>query len=235
MVPARAEPGAPFSPAPGGVGFEQWDVNAWDYNGRFCSVPGGIAGPSGRDGSGIVCFIASASSSGVTSATNLEIYVFDANNGGNAVAVTPGVTNGTANALNHMYMSVGGNVLAFQRSRTTSISGNSRTVLNGDNDLGVVINLHEVLQGAPPDVFWISQDRSHGHSVAFVGEGTPAGPGSIIFSDGASGGNSTWDQRRLQIGTLSPSPSFASLDNVNSFYEVIAGGRLIADDPTNSG
>ncbi len=227
-------PFAPFSPAPGGVGFEQFDVNAWNYNNRFCSVPGGIPGPSGRDGSGIVCFIASASTSGVTNSTNLEIYVFDANNGGNAVALTSGLTNGTSNAINHMYLSVGANVLAFHRAETTGVSGNSRAVLNGNNDLGVVTNIHDVLLGAAPIAFWISEDRSHGHSVAFVGEGTPAGPGSIIFSDGASGSNSTWDQRRLRIGTLSASPSFANLDNVNSFYEVIAGGRLLADNPTNS-
>ncbi len=97
-----------------------------------------------------------------------------------------------------------------------------------------MVNLHDVLQGAVPIAFWISEDRSHGHSVAFVGEGTPAGPGSIIFSDGASGSSSTWDKRRLRIGTLSANPAFATLDTVNSFYEVIAGGRLLADDPTTS-
>ena len=227
------EPFEPFSPHAATVGFEQFDVNAWNYDNRFAGSPAGVVNPaSGRDASGILFLVASDASAGATSAVDLEVYVLDGNVGGDMVALTSDVTDGTANAINHLYASSDANILVGQRAETTANSGSSRTRLNNDNDLFVVANVHAVLGGAAPDAFVLSAGASHGSSVALVGEGTAPGPQALIFSSAASSGSNTaWDDRTLKIALLQPSAAYDVIDSTQSHYAVLAGGRKLDDDP----
>jgi len=223
------DPFVPFSTHPNTVGFEQFDCNAWNYEGRFAASPSG-AFFNGRDGSGIVFVAASDATAGPLSATDLEVYVFDANIGGSMIALTSGVTTGTANAINRIYVSTDGNIMACQRCPTAADGGASRALLNGNNDLVVVNNVHEVLAGGAPNAFVLSAGKSHGTAVAFVGEGTAAGPQAIIFSVAASGGNQTWDDRQLMSAALVPGAIPTTLDSTQSHYVVLAGKRTLDDD-----
>jgi hypothetical protein len=229
---------APFEPfllhSPS-IGFEQFDGNAWNYENRFFAVPAGtVYEPSGRDGAGIVFVIASDSSAGATSATDLEVYAFDANVGGEMVNLTSAVTDGTANAINHLYASADGNVLVGQRCKTTASSNSGRSKLNGDNDLFAVRNVHAALGGAAPDAVVVSAEKSHGASVAFVGDGTPTGPQAVIYSSADKGSNSTWDDRTLKIGVLESNTTPSVLDSTTSHYTILSGGRKLDDDPFTS-
>jgi len=216
-----------------GVGFEQWDCNAWNYSNRMAAVPGGVTDPaSGRDGAGIVFIIGSDASAGTASATDLEVYVFDANIGGDLIPLTSDVTDGTSNAINHLAVSADGNILVGQRAKTTSNSGNSRAILNSRNDLFAVTNVHAVLAGAAPNAFFVSEGMSHGSTVAFIGEGK--GPQALVFSSGDSGNdNRTWDERTLKIAVLQPGATFEVLDGTRSHYVVLSGGRKTDDIATN--
>jgi hypothetical protein len=122
-------PFTPFSPHAATIGFEQFDCNAWNYEMRFKSVPGGVF-VNGRDGAGILCVIASDSSAGAGSATDLEVYVMDTNIGSNLTVLTSAVTTGTSNAINHLSMSGEGNVIAGQIAKTAASSAGSRAILN---------------------------------------------------------------------------------------------------------
>jgi len=226
-------PYAPFSPHPSTVGLEQIEVNSFNYEDRFFAVPAGVTNPtSGRDGGGLVFFVASASSAGATSATDLEVYVFDANAGGDAVVLTPNVTTGTANAINHLYVSTDGNVLAGHRSRTTLLSRDNRGPLNGNSDLFVVTNVHAALNGSPPDDFVVSSALSHGSTVGFVGDGTVAGPQAIVFSAGpVAADNLTWDDRTLRLAPLRPGAPVTTIDSTLSHYGVLSASRKLADNP----
>ncbi|NJN14097.1 MAG: hypothetical protein HC813_00030 [Planctomycetes bacterium] len=214
----------PFRPTPTGVGFEQFDANSLGYENRFAASPGGIVyPPSGRDASGVLCFIASASAAGVTSATDLEVYVMDVNVGGDARVVTAAVTDGTANAINHLYMSADGNFLVGQRTKSASNSRDSRAAINGDNDIFAVTNLHAVIAvDAVPTAFIISAGMSHGSTMAFVGEGTATGPQALVYSVATKGGNTTWDDRTLKIGLLAEGVPPSTLDSTQSHYVVLA-------------
>ncbi|MHC5052112.1 MAG: hypothetical protein ACYTGK_16060, partial [Planctomycetota bacterium] len=225
------DPYVPFSPHAATIGFEQFDVNSFNYENRFCAVPGGVTyGPSGRDGAGIVFVIASDSSAGATSAADLEVYVFDANVGGGFVTLTAGVTDGTSNAINHLYASADGNYLVGQRCRTTVKSGATRVALNGESDLFVVADVHAALAGAAPNAFVASAGMSHGSSVGFVGEGTPTGPQALVFSAGPKGDNLSWANRTLRITLLRPQAGVSFLDKTKSHYVVLAGTRKADDD-----
>jgi hypothetical protein len=200
-------------------------------------VPGGVEyAPSGHDGGGIVFVIGSASSAGATSSTDLEVYAFDANNGGQLVALTSDATDGTANALNHLYASADANFLVVQRTKTTSDSGDTRSLLNNTNDLIAVTNVHAaVFDGAPATSFVVSEQLSHGSSVAFVGEGTVTGPQAVIYSAGTKGtSNTTWDDRQLRLSLLAPGAPPQILDTTKSHYFVLSGTRKVDDDPTTS-
>jgi len=228
------DPFDPFSTHGNTIGFEQFDVHAWNYEGRFGAVPGGVVNPStGRDGGGIVFVIGSDSTAGATSSTDLEVYAFDANIGSNLVALTSDVTDGTKNAINHLYVSTDGSHVAGQRTKTTADSGDSRAVLNGDSDLFVVTNVHEALTGAAPTAFIVSAGMSHGATVAFVGEGTATGPQAVIYSSATKGGNSTWDDRTLKVGLFAAGTVPAVLDTTQSHYVVHSGGRKQDDDPVS--
>ena len=87
------------------VGFEQINVNAFDYSSRFCAVPG----------SGIVLCVANDTSSDKETCNNLEVYAFDADHGGYMEVLSSDVTPGGSNAINHMYLSSNGECLVFQR------------------------------------------------------------------------------------------------------------------------
>jgi len=225
------DPFTAFSPHPNTVGFEQFDCNAWNYESRFAAVPGGVSF-NGRDGAGILCVIASDASAGAGSATDLEVYAMDANMGTDLVALTSAVTTGSANAINHLYLAANGNVLAGHIARTASTS---RAVLNSNNNLFVVTNIHEVIAGGTPNAILVSENMSHGASVAFVGDGSPAGPQAIIFSSGtASSSNSSWTGRTLKAAPLVSGAIATVLDSVGSHYVVLSGGRKLDDDPTNS-
>jgi len=223
------DPFTPFSPHPGTVGFEQFDCNAWNYEGRFAAVPGGVSF-EGRDGSGIVFVVASDAAAGPLSATDLEVYAFDSNMGGTMIALTSAVTPGIANAINRLTVSADGNVMACQRCQTAADGGASRAKLNGDTDLVVVNNVHAVLDGAAPNAFVVSSGQSHGTSVAFVGEGSAAGPQAIVYSAGPSGGNQTWDDRTLYAAPLVPGAAPSLMDGTKSHYTVLAGKRKLDDD-----
>jgi hypothetical protein len=226
------DPWVPFSTHGSTIGFEQFDCNAWNYEGRFAAAPGGVLNPvSGRDGAGIVFVIGSDASAKATSATDLEVYAFDANIGGNLVALTSDVTDGTQNAINHLYVSTDGNYLAGQRAKTTVDSGDNRAILNGESDLFVVTNVHEALNGATPLAFVVSEGMSHGASVGFVGDGTPAGAQALVYSSAPKGGNTTWDDRTLKVGLFASGTQPAVLDPTPSHYVVHGGGRKLDDDP----
>jgi len=225
------KPFVPFIPHSSTIGFEQFDCNAWNYEGRFFSVPAGVVfPPSGRDGAGIVFIIGSDSSAGATSAIDLEVYAFDANVGGALVALTSGITTGSANAINHLYASADGNFLVGQRSSATS-SNSSRAELNGDNDIFVVNNVHAALEGAPANAFFLSESLSHGSTYAFVGEGTATGPQALIFSAGTKGDNRTWATRQLWLGVLQAGAAPLMLDATRSHYTVLGGSRKLDDNP----
>jgi hypothetical protein len=230
------EPYEPFTTHGSSIGFEQFDCNGFNYAGRFFAVPGGVEyAPSGRDGGGIVFVIGSASSAGAKSSTDLEVYAFDANNGGQLVALTSDATDGTQNALNHMYASADANFLMVQRTKTTADSGDNRGKLNGENDLIAVTNVHAaVFDGAPANSFVVSSQLSHGSSVAFVGEGTVTGPQAVIYSAGAKGTNTTWDDRELRLSLLAEGAPPQILDTTKSHYFVLSGTRKVDDDPTTS-
>jgi len=229
------DPYVPFSPHPGTIGFEQFDVNSFNYDNRFCAVPGGVTyRPSGRDGAGIVFVIASDSSAGATSATDLEVYAFDANVGGGFVTLTADVTDGTSNAINHLYASANGNHLVGQRCKTTVKSGATRAALNGNSDLFVVADVHAALDGVTPNAFVLSEAMSHGSTVAFVGESTDAGPRALVFSAGPRGDNQSWDNRTLQTSLLQPDAQAEILDKTESHYVVLAGVRKVNDNPDTS-
>jgi len=225
-------PFTPFSPHANTVGFEQFDCNAWNYENRFKSVPGGVS-VNGHDGAGILCVIASDASAGAGSATDLEVYVMNANLGTNLIALTSGITTGTANAINHLSMSADGGVLAGQIAKTTANSNGSRAILNSNTDLFVVTNLHEVLAGGTPNALVVSQGQSHGASIAFVGEGTGGGPQAIVYSSGSAGSsNTTWSTRTLKSIALVPGAVPTVLDTTQSHTVVLAAGRKLADNPT---
>jgi len=228
-------PYAAFTPHAATVGLEQIDANAFQYSNRFFAVPAGVTNPaSGRDGAGLVFFIASAASAGATSATDLEVYVFDANVGGDAVVLTPNVTTGTANAINHLYVSADGSVVAGHRSATTANSRDNRAILNGSSDLWVCNNVHQALAGSPPNNFIVSAGQSHGSTMAFIGEGSASGPQAVVFSSAPSGGNDTWDDRTLKAAVLAANATAVELDNARSHYAVLAGARRLDDDPNSA-
>jgi hypothetical protein len=228
-------PYTPFSPHGSSVGFEQFDVNSWNYENRFAAVPGGVTLPvTGRSGAGILCVIASDAAAGALSATDLEVYAMDADIGGDLMALTSNVTTGSANAINYLYLSMDGNVLVGQRAETTANSANSRAALTGDSDLFAVTNIHDVLAGGVPNDFIVSAGRSHGSSVAFIGEGTNAGAQAVIFSAAPSGANATWAQRTLNVSVLQAGSTAVILDSTQSHYVVLAGGRKLDDFASRS-
>jgi hypothetical protein len=227
-------PFTPFSPHAATVGFEQFDCNAWNYENRFKSVPGGVV-LNGRDGAGILCVIASDSAAGAGSATDLEVYVMDTNIGSNLTVLTSAVTTGTSNAINHLSMSGEGNVIAGQIAKTTTSSNSTRAILNSNTDLFVVTNVHAVLAGSAPTAFIVSTAQSHGASVAFVGEGTGGGPQALIYSSGASGSsNTTWATRTLKSVPLSVGAVPTVLDSTQSHTVVLAAGRRLNDNPVTA-
>jgi hypothetical protein len=110
-----------------------------------------------------------------------------------------------------------------------------RAVLNSNNYLFVVTNIHAVVYGgATASAFYVSQAQSHGSTVAFVGEGTTSGPQAIIFSSGASStSNSSWATRTLKASPLVAGQNPTTMDSTQSHYVVLDGGRLTTDDPDN--
>ena len=209
-------------------------MNSFNYENRFAAVPKGVVFPaSGRDGDGVVFVIASDASAGATSPTDLEVYVMDANIGGDMTALTGDVTTGTANAVNHLYVSTDGNVVVGQRCKTSAKSGGSRATLNGDSDLFAVTNVHEVLAGGAPVSFVLSAGMSHGSAVGFVGEATVTGPQALVYSAAPKGTNTTWKNRKLMLVPLVPGGQPAVLDDTASHYVVLGGTRVLDDDPTS--
>ncbi len=214
-------PYTPFLPHPASVGFEQFDCNSWNYENRFAASPG----------SGTLCVVASDASAGAGSATDLEVYAMDADLGTDLVPLTSAVTTGTANAINHLCLSADGNVLAGQVSRSAASGANGRAFLNGTSDLFVVRNVRAVFQGATPDAFVVSEGRSHGASLAFVGEGAPGGPQAVVYSAGPAGTtNASWATRTLLGAPLAPGAVATPLDSTPSHYAVLAAGRKEDDD-----
>jgi hypothetical protein len=229
-------PWEPFSTHGSSIGFEQFDCHAWNYQGRFAAVPGGVkALQSGRDGAGIVFVIGSDAASGATSPTDLEVYAFDSNIGGDLVSLTGAVTDGTQNAINHLFVSTDGNSLIGQRTKTSDDSGDTRSRINNQNDLFCVTNVHAALNGATPDAFILSANQSHGSSVAFVGDGTATGPAAVVYSSAtASTSNTSWATRTLKIVPMAPGATPVVLDSTASHYVVLSGGRKLDDDPFTS-
>ncbi|MCK6458668.1 MAG: hypothetical protein L6Q95_02080, partial [Planctomycetes bacterium] len=234
ISPVR-DPYVAFSTHPATIGFEQFDCNAWSYENRFAASPGGVSF-NGRDARGILCIIGSDASAGAGSPTDLEVYVMDTNLGTNLRVLTSSVTSGTANAINHIYLSADGNMLAGQVSKTAGSSATTRAPLNSNSDLFVVTNIHAVLGGATPGAVVLSTGQSHGATVAFVGDGTLAGPQALVYSSGAasSSSNSTWSTRTLKAVPLVAGAVPASLDNVQSTYSVLSGGRKLDDNATTA-
>jgi len=228
------EPLVAFKAHGTGVSFEQMEWKGWILASRIAASPGGITnGQTGRDGDGIVFIIGSDSASS-TSSTNLEIYALNANLGGECVALTSAVTTGSSNAINYLYPSMDGNTIVAQRSDQTN-SRSSRTQLTTSNDIIAVTNVHDVLyDGASPEAFIVSEDASHGSSVAFVGDGTPAGAVALVYSWADGTGNTTWDERNLYIGLLAEGAGRSVLDTVESHYAILSGGRKQDDDAASA-
>ncbi|HEX5137116.1 MAG TPA: hypothetical protein VFY93_09100, partial [Planctomycetota bacterium] len=218
-------PYTPFLPHASTVGFEQFDCNAWCYESRFAASPG----------TSILCVVASDASAGAGSATDLDVYAMDADSGTDLVPLTPAVTGGTANAINHLYLSADGNVLLGQVSRTAASSANGRGFLNGTSDLFAVRNVREAVLGAKPDAFVLSAARSHGASLALVGEGALGGAQAVVFSAGTAGTtNVSWAGRTLWSAPLAPGAVPTLLDGAASHYAVLAAGRKEDDDPASA-
>ena len=161
-----------------------------------------------------------------------DVHAFDANTGGELFGLTDALTTGSTNAINHMYVSMDGNTLIGQRSSSSSSRG-SRVTLTTNNDLFAVTNTHDVLfSGATPRAFYVSTGRSHGSSVALVGEGTPTGPQAVVFSVASSAkGQTSWDERQLLLSILAPAANAVTLDDELSHYAVVAAGRKLNDNP----
>jgi hypothetical protein len=233
---AGHDPYEPFILHGDTIGFQQFETNAWNYESRFAAAPAGVVyPPSGRDGSGIVFIIGSDPAGGAESATDLEVYAFDSNVGGDLMVLTSDVTDGTSNAINHLYVSADGNFLVGQRAKVSSDAGSGagRAPLNGDADLFAVTNVHDVLDGAQPQAFIVSGGMSHGSSVAFVGENTATGPQALVYSSASKGDNKTWVDRTLKIGLLAPGASPQEIDGTKSHYFVLGGSRVLGDVPTD--
>ena len=152
---------------------------------------------------------------------------FDADRGGDLVVLTPQVTDGAANAINHIRLSPDGSVLVGQRARTGDSSSASREILNGRTDLFAVTNVRAALDGATPEAFVLSAVASHGTTTAFLGDP----PRALVFSAAAAGGNETWDDRTLRIVPLAPNRPAETLDGTRSHYTALSVSRLLADDP----
>ncbi len=218
-------PYTPFIPHADTVGFEQFDCNSWNYENRFASSPG----------TSILCVIASDASAGAGSATDLEAYAMDADLGTDLVPLTSAVTTGATSAINHLCLSANGDVLAGQVSATAASSANGRAFLNGNSDLFVVRNVRGAVLGATPDAFVVSKGRSHGASLAFVGEAALAGPQAVVFSSGPPGAtNASWTSRTLVVAPLAQAAVAAPLDQTLSHYAVLAAGRKEDDDATSA-
>ena len=233
------EPYEPFVTHQKSIGFEQFDCNSWPYECRFYAVPGGVeyaggAPGSARDGSGLIFVIGSDSSAGASESTDLEVYAFDANSGGGLVCLTSNVTDGTENAINHLFVSADGNYLVGQRCKTATSSDGSRVKLNNLTDLFVVTNVHAaVFQGQAPNDFILSEQMSHGSTVAFIGSGTPTGAQALVFCSadpGSTPSNSVWAERTLKIVLLAEGSTPTTLDSTESHYVVLAGSRKVNDD-----
>ena len=133
-----------------------------------------------------------------------------------------------------MYPSMDGNTIVAQRSNETN-SRDTRTQLTTQNDIIAVTNVHDVLfNGASPNAFTVSSNASHGSTVAFVGDGTPAGAVALVYSHATGSGNTTWDERNLYIGLLVPGAGRAALDTVESHYTILSGGRKLDDNPNSA-
>ena len=202
---------------------------------RFFAVPAGSVNTgSGRDGDGIVFVIGSDASAGAQDPYDLEVYAFDANNGGDMVCLTSNVTDGDDNAINHIYASADGNFLVGQRAEYSLTSNDTRAPLQHDTDIFAVNNVHAALfDGAVPNDFMVSEDKSHGTTMAFVGDGTVTGAQAVIFSAADSGStknNTLWKQRTLRVGLLAPGGTTDTLDSTTSHYVVLAGSRKVNDD-----
>ena len=72
------------------------------------------------------------------------------------VALTSHVTDGTANAINHLYVSTDGNYLVGQRAETSVTPNASRAVLNNANEIFAVTNVTTSADGS--DTFKTYQD-----------------------------------------------------------------------------
>ncbi|MHC4939006.1 MAG: hypothetical protein ACYTHK_08560, partial [Planctomycetota bacterium] len=217
-----------------GISFEQFEYKAFLYNNRIVATPSGnTLDATGRDGTGLI-FIIGSDAASPGSATNLEIYAMRANEGGDLVVLTGGVTTGASNAINYMYASMDGNTIVAQRSNATN-SRDDRSLLTTANDLICVNNVHAVMfGGATPSSFVVSPDASHGSTVAFVGDGTGAGPVALVFSRSDGPGNTSWEERNLFISLLAPNANRSTLDATDSHYTILAGGRQLDDDPNNA-
>ena len=225
-----------FALHPQTIAFEQFEAISFNYESRFGAVPAGTTlgtGTTARDGDGIIFVIASDASSSGAPESDLEVYVFDANRGGELNVLTSDVTTGTLNAINNLYVSTDANTVIGQRASSTQ-SRDSRTTLTSQTDLFAVTNVHNVLRGATPNAFVISEKASHGASVALVGEGTATGAQAIIYSYATATGNSSWDDRRLYVSVLAANASRTALDQTQSHYAVIAGGRKLNDNPNTA-
>ncbi|MHC4957379.1 MAG: hypothetical protein ACYTGN_03315 [Planctomycetota bacterium] len=226
------KPFVPYFPHDDSIGFQQFDSVTFQFASRFAAGPGTFKGPGYE--SNVMFVIASAAGSN-TSANDLEIYAFFADVGGLMYAISTPVTSGASNHLNYMTPSLDGNVLAFHRNTTSGNSSGGRKDLTTKSELCVCTNVHEVLRQlgtvTPATVSVVS--GSIGASVAFVGEGTPAGPQAIVFSHTGSGGD--WDARQLKVAVMAENATADMLDAQASHYLVLAGTRNTADDPTTGG
>ena len=229
------DPFAAFALHPQTIAFEQFESNGFNYESRFAASPAGTmlgSGPGARDADGIVFVIAGAAGAGAPQ-NDLEVYVFDANNGGEMQVLTADITTGTVNAINNLYVSMDANTLIGQRA-SSSNSRDSRTTLTSSTDLFAVTNVHQVLMGATPNAFLVSEKASHGSSVALVGEGTATGAQAIIYSYATGTGNASWDDRQLYVSVLAPAANRVALDQTKSHYAVLSGGRKLNDNPNTA-
>ena len=121
------------------------------------------------------------------------------------------------------------------RSAPASQTSNStRAPLQHDTDIFGVNNVHAALfDGAVPNDFMISEDKSHGTTMAFVGDGSVTGAQAVIFSaadSGSTSNNTLWKERTLRVGLLAPGGTTDTLDTTESHYVVLAGSRKVDDD-----
>jgi hypothetical protein len=225
------KPFVAFLPHDDTIGFPQFDSVTFQYASRFAAGTDTVTWGGGMTSN--VMFVTASAAGSANDSRNCELYAFMADLGGMLYAVSTPVTTGATNNINYLTPSMDGNVIAFHLNTTSGNSSGGRADLTTKSQLCACTNVHAVLISGgtvtPNCVSIIS--GSIGSSVAFVGEGTEAGPQAVVFSHTGTGGD--WDERQLKVAVMAAGATPDVIDSTPSHSHVLAGTRNTADNPTD--